>query len=389
MDTEAPPPPQPGKALVSLDSITDLDQAWRVAQAISQSTLVPHSLQNKPANVLLLALTGRDLGLSFAQSVRALYSPGDGQVGMRSSLMLARLHEAGHTYRWEFNKDGHGCTFWIKRNGKDPEFSASFTVDDALAAGLVTRNDSGQLVARSRDNRPKPWELYEQDLLFARAASRTVNRAAPEVTLGMEVLGPEVPQREEVQLQPGPGREEPAGFVQPADEASPQVAAELAGMDAQGLQQGLGAQPAAGEAAPTPAPPPPAPSGAPPAATTGRAGTARPPAGDGHPRATQAQMKAVTDRFGELGWDARKEEGRLQILVACTMWCRRHIGSAADLSGREATGLANALSKVMRTNAEDHYLVALGEAVEAWARNWEESDPDSYEREFPSAADSG
>jgi hypothetical protein len=77
---------------VSLDDITDLDQALRFCDVISQSGLLP--------------------------------------AAQRGRYLLARLRKAGHDYWWEETSDS--CTFFIKRGDNPRTYSAAFTITDAL-----------------------------------------------------------------------------------------------------------------------------------------------------------------------------------------------------------------------------------------------------------------
>jgi len=351
---------------VSLDNVVDLDQAWRVAEILAQSDIVPASLRNKPANVLLVYMTGREMGLSFAQAVRTIYVPTGGQPQMRGSLLLAKLREAGHDYRWAYTTDGNGCTFYITRGDNKQEYEASFNVDDAIAAGLVKRAANGELVAYSQSNRPLPWMQYRQDMLFWRAVARAVNRAVPEVILGFEIMGHGEQHTPEVTLQPQQAtRPAEPKDASPAEPSATPDTQELADLNARGAVS-----------------PPTAPQGG---APEGPATEPAPPAAPGRARDTQpadgkarpAQQKAVTDRFQALGWDVKNE--RPQVLAACTAYCQRRITSASDLKSTEAIGLATALGAIFRQGDAEHHPVLLGEQVEKWKREWEEANPDSFE----------
>ena len=357
---------------VNLENITDLDQAMRVCEYLALSDIVPQSLRGKAANVFVVYLTGRELGLSFAQALRSVYVPAGGQPQLRGSLLLAKIREAGHKYRWDYGEDGNSCTFWIKRDGED-EVHESFSLDDALLAGLVRKAANGDIIALSQGNRPLPWMQYRHDMLFWRAVARCANRVVPEIILGFDIAGSgEVQQQEAHLLQPaGPGQQ-PAETGQPASPppAEGADAAELAGLDALGggAAPPQGDEPAAGE--PEPASPPPA--------TPRHRQPAEAIAGDGNPRATKAAQAKVSDAFAALGWviPASKQE----ILNACTVFCKRRIIGADRLSNKEATELAAQLGRIFRANKKDHHLIALSDAIDGWEHDWEEADPDAYER---------
>jgi hypothetical protein len=198
-----------------LQPLATLDEAMHLADVLSRSTLVPRALQGKPANVLHVILTGQNLDLHWTEAVRVIYSPGEGQIGMRGSFLLSRLRRAGHTYREKFSEDGTACTFHLTRGDTKEEFEATFNLDDAVQGGLLKRTDDGRLVALSREGKPLPWMSWTRRMLRWRAVSECVSFAAPEVSLGFEIEGsePAAESKAEVELKPDaqPAAAAPAG----------------------------------------------------------------------------------------------------------------------------------------------------------------------------------
>lgn len=358
----------PEQSTVALDNIATLDDAMAVCEQLAQSKLVPKRLQNEPASILLIYLNGRELGLSFAQSLRTIYAPGEGQVAMRVSLMLAKLHDAGHEYRWEFGGEGrdYGCTFWIKRKGAANESHAKFTLTDAIGARLLKEAPDGNLVAFSPSNAPMPWMLYHDDMLFARAATRATTRACPEVLLGFGVIEATDPQPE-TELQPqaaangGPPASPPDSTDQGVSGPGETVAEELAALDAQGKSHAP--EPAAGEAGIT---------------ETASPGTAQQIDQDAPGALPEAMAKKVRQLFTQLGWNPRGH--RVQIIEACTAFCRRNITSASDLTPTEAGELIAALTVITRSSEPT---VTLEENVQMWRSAWREADPEGYGKALP------
>jgi hypothetical protein len=204
--------PEKRRTQVTLNKpLTDLDEAWRLCEALAGSNLVPQALQGRPANILLVIMTGQELGLSVAQSLRTIYAPASGNTQLRGQLVLAKLREAGHDY--EFQQDELECRFTLIRGDNGRKYEGRFTMNDAVRARLVEAHDredgTTEYLARSSQGKILPWELYAPDMLFWRAVSRAVNRGAPEVMLGFSIMGAaEAADREPepVQLQP-PNRE--------------------------------------------------------------------------------------------------------------------------------------------------------------------------------------
>lgn len=170
------------------DPLADLDQAFRLAKMLSQSSMVPQALRGSPQNCLITMLLGRELGLSWIQAIRGIYVLPSGQPGLRGSLLLARIRAAGH--RYEFIETDNECLFVLTRKDEDfkTKHTGKFSLEDAKAAGLVKEHD-GKLVARSRNGDPLPWELYRRDMLQWRAVARGAARGCPELIFGFDLAG--------------------------------------------------------------------------------------------------------------------------------------------------------------------------------------------------------
>jgi hypothetical protein len=407
--------PEKRRTQVTLNApLTDLDQAWRLCEALAGSTLVPRALQGKPANILLVIMTGQELGLSAAQSLRTIYAPSSGNTQLRGQLVLAQLRKAGHD--WQIEQDEEQCTFTLIRGDNQREYKGTFSMKDALRARLVEQrqDEHGDTIylARSSEGKILPWELYSSDMLFWRAVSRAVNRGAPEVMLGFGIMGASEatePEPEPVQLSPqispppnpetaanagaaagsaGPALGEASGpapsevsdhlrrelqeLSRAAGPARPGIPSEEiepvgdrppeAGADGNDIPDG---GPAADlqippeetqgellEAAPAP-PAAPAPGAA---ATPVKEGKGDP----GH----RQQLAALTRRFTTIGWEPKTH--REQVLRTCSAYTRRTIASASDMTTTEALSLNTTLAQIIRKHDPDTYPVILNEAVESW-----------------------
>lgn len=174
---------------VDLDNpLADLDQAFRLATMLAQSSMVPQALRGNPQNCLITMLLGRELGLSWIQALRGIYVLPNGTPGLRGALLLARIRSAGH--RYEFIESDDSCEFVLTRKDEDFKIrhSGKFTVEDAKAAGLVREKD-GKLIARSNNGSPLPWEMYRKDMLQWRAVARGAGRGCPELIFGFDLAG--------------------------------------------------------------------------------------------------------------------------------------------------------------------------------------------------------
>lgn len=168
--------------------LKNMAQAWAIAKVLAQSSMVPQALRGSPQNALVTMMLGQELGLTWTQATRGIYVLPNGTPGLRGQLLLALIHKAGHRYTFERTDDS--CTCMITRKDEDFKipYEGTFTLDDALAAGLVFKKD-GKLLARSNSGNPLPWEQYRRDMLQWRAVARAASIGAPEVIYGFDIAG--------------------------------------------------------------------------------------------------------------------------------------------------------------------------------------------------------
>jgi hypothetical protein len=338
--------------------LADMDEAMRLADQLSRSDLVPNSLRGRPANILHVLMAGQTLGLDWPTSLRVIFSPGPGQIGLRGQFLLAKLREAGHDYEWKEEEDA--CTFIVHRDFRDEKpgrtYEATFTLEDAIAAGLAQRKPDGTVVALSRDGKPLPWQAYRKNMLFWRAVALCINRAAPEVGLGFEIQGAEGPREPEPEIQlspqspapPAAGEAAPGGGAAQADAARERLAA---------LNRDMGgAEP---EELPAVIPPP-----------------ARPRQAE---RSKVVRLEAqLATQFTELGWDPGTEH-RADILRACSLFARRPVLTVRDLTEDEMDLLGTELNSIIDREPAEAYEVILAERAEAWREKWRDSDDEGLD----------
>jgi hypothetical protein len=380
--------------------ITDLDQAMRAADMLSRSDLLPYALRGNAPNTLLVMLTGQELELSLTQAFRTIYVPAGGQPQLRGVLVLALLRRKQHTYRFEETDDS--CTFTVVRGDTGEEYSASFTIEDAITAKLAKRNANGDVVALSEKGKELPWMLYRRDLLMWRAVARGALRGAPEVMLGFEIQGGSPPEPEQpVELHPqSPAPPEPGdGKAAPGDGQAAQaefaaLKAEVQALDEQTrlphgripesggesavqvteIDPHVGGIPeSGGESAPSA-----------PGETEAIAPEQNPPPPVDEPgdslvdAAVKATAKDLAGWFREFGYDPKQY--RADVLRACSVYVRRNITSVRDLKLFEVADLCNVLSALWdRTKTSELAPVSmLAEQMGEWAQAWEREDPDGY-----------
>jgi hypothetical protein len=178
-----------------------VQQAFELASVLSRSGLIPRALQGKPSDVLIILLTGRELGISSMQAIRGMHVI-EGKVAMSADMMvaLAVRSEVCEYFRLVSNTDDE-ATYETKRKGAAP-VTFSFTKADAERAKLLTKAG--------------PWITYRRAMFRARAASGLARAVYPDLMLGIydsdsgELEAPSPPPSGDlvrVEAQPPPGTE--------------------------------------------------------------------------------------------------------------------------------------------------------------------------------------
>lgn len=173
----APGGQQPDAALLPL---VDAPVTYQTLKAISRTEFVPAGLRGKPEAVLAAVLTGREMGLDPMESLRSI-DVIDGRPSPNAQLLGRLIRDAGHTIEVLDSTD-QAVRLRGTRKDTGETLEVDFTIDAAVRAGLLTIGEDGHPRARSSTGRPMPWELYTEDMLWARAMVRLWRRLFPDVT---------------------------------------------------------------------------------------------------------------------------------------------------------------------------------------------------------------
>ncbi|MGH3377921.1 MAG: hypothetical protein ACRDP6_24625 [Actinoallomurus sp.] len=153
--------------------LTDIDQAWRMANALSKSSLLPDALRNKASDVLSMILYGQDLGLSPMQAIQGIYVV-KGKPQMSAQTWIALTRRAGHriTVREHTTEK---CTVEITRGDTGESHAETFTIADAETARLTGKDSM--------------YAKYPKRMLLARAVTNCCRFICPEIALGFGAEG--------------------------------------------------------------------------------------------------------------------------------------------------------------------------------------------------------
>lgn len=149
---------------------TNLDQALALATTLSKSGLIPDSLKGKPSDVLVVLMTGREMGLGPMQSLRGI-SVIKGKPTMSADLMVAQClrHRSVCEYFRMVESTATVARYQTKRAGSEP-VDLAWTMEDAQRAGL----DGSQT-----------WKAHPAAMLRARCSSALARAVYPDLVGGM------------------------------------------------------------------------------------------------------------------------------------------------------------------------------------------------------------
>lgn len=162
-----------------------VEQATRIAH----TKIVPEVFRGKPDELIAVTLLSREVGRGLMWGLRYVYISRDGRTAMHAEGMLGLMAAAGIEI-WPIETTTKIARIGWQRGARSGEIS--YTLDEAVAAGLCTLDANGNAHARSRNDNPLPWETYTGDLLWARVVSRTARRVAPDVIGGMSYVPEEI-----------------------------------------------------------------------------------------------------------------------------------------------------------------------------------------------------
>jgi len=149
----------------------DFDEAWRMAEYLSDSDMVPKDFKGKPANCLVAIQWGGELGLKTMQAIQNI-AVINGRPSLWGDVMLALVRASPLCEYVVETVTDQGATCKVKRRG-EPEQSREFTAADATAAGLI--------------NKDGPWKQYRKRMLQMRARAWALRDVFTDVLKGLNM----------------------------------------------------------------------------------------------------------------------------------------------------------------------------------------------------------
>lgn len=150
--------------------------AGQMAQALSQSTIVPKDYQGNQANAMVAIEIANRLRTSPLMVMQNLHII-QGRPSWSAQFLIASVNGSGKydmelQFEEKQDKDGKpfSCTCWTTKNGREVR-GITIDMDMAKAEGWVQKNGS-------------KWKTMPQVMLRYRAASFFTRMECPELTLG-------------------------------------------------------------------------------------------------------------------------------------------------------------------------------------------------------------
>ncbi|AMU39217.1 hypothetical protein A3N99_02675 [Mycobacteroides abscessus] len=137
------------------------------AEILSRTSFVPKEMQGKPAEAAVSMMKGWELGLDPLDALASIFVV-HGRVGFYAEFMRRRVIQAGHTFRVVESTDSRSVVEGTRADTGETH-KAAFTKEQAARAKIDIA-------------------AYPADKLLARATSRLVKQAFPDVLSGSLIV---------------------------------------------------------------------------------------------------------------------------------------------------------------------------------------------------------
>ncbi len=157
-------------------------EAFTLAKHLHNSRLF--SAFGTPEGVFAVVLRGRALGLDAVTSLSNFHII-EGKPSMHAALIVGLVHRSGKAQYFQLVESTNERATWETHRVGDPKpVPMSFSVEDALLAGLVERHNGGYRGV-SKSGRSSNWDKYRRTMLRWRAAVELARAVYPDVVTGL------------------------------------------------------------------------------------------------------------------------------------------------------------------------------------------------------------
>ena len=148
-----------------------LDEAFRFADMLATSDLVPKDFQRKPGNILVAMQWGAEVGLKPLQALQNI-AVINGRPSLWGDAVIALVRSSPACEYVIEEEDGDAAVCRVKRRG-EPEQVRTFSMADAKTAGLA--------------GKAGPWTQYPRRMRQMRARAFALRDVFPDVLKGLPV----------------------------------------------------------------------------------------------------------------------------------------------------------------------------------------------------------
>ena len=149
----------------------NMEEAFRFAEMLSKSNLVPKDFSGNVGNILVAVQWGAELGLQPMQAMQNI-AVINGRPSLWGDSVIALVKASPLCEYVVEDVSENSATCKVKRRG-EPEQMRVFSMDDAAKAGLKGKQG--------------PWTQYPKRMLQMRARSWALRDVFPDVLRGMPV----------------------------------------------------------------------------------------------------------------------------------------------------------------------------------------------------------
>lgn len=152
-------------------TVEDLEETKKMAQSLLQTG---HYQKLGAAGVFVVTQMARSIGADVMQCLNGGMYPIDGKVEMDGRMMMSLIRQAGHSVTKDKKSTPTLCILHGKRADTGDTWTESFGLEDAKAAGLLSRGS---------------YQKYGRDMFQWRALSRLARFLFPDVIKGCYAMG--------------------------------------------------------------------------------------------------------------------------------------------------------------------------------------------------------
>lgn len=154
-------------AVANVPSTDEMQVYMEQAKMLASSALVPNNFRGKPGDIMVAALTGRELGMGPIASLQYVIVI-NGKPTLNAEGRVALIRKRGHSITGSSTPERAVVTG--RRADTGDEITVEWTIQMANRAGLVKNG---------------PWKQYPEAMLWARAVSQLSRMLFADVFLGV------------------------------------------------------------------------------------------------------------------------------------------------------------------------------------------------------------